>query len=250
MHIRRGDACETFGGYAPGPTDLDAPRSCYHLSQYVAAARKLRRLYGAASTIHLVTDSPTVLASLREYPDFEFRWVDFERATVGGTEGSNLGTSSAAQRTYIEHRAARASTAHGLIVHSALADLRFLAQAELLVGTSRSFFTTAALLLMLARLGTLPPVLSLEGDPLHQLLHIRGPFWDVRRDRGWFPCAYARPHMDLSCLACLNASASESGDSTCVDASFVRAVLGTRAEADAARPPCPKRCSMEPRLSR
>ena len=37
---------------------------------------------------------------------------------------------------------------------------------------------------------------------------------------------YSRPHMDVGCLACLNTSAGSSRDATCVDESFVRAVLG------------------------
>ena len=68
-------------------------------------------------------------------------------------------------------------------------------QADFLIGTSRSFYSMAAALLMWARRGTLPPIISLEGDPLHQLLHVRGPFWQRKRDRGWFPCAPSRPNL-------------------------------------------------------
>ena len=125
MHVRRGDACETFDGYAAGPLDLDAPRSCYPLDEYVSAARQLRRLYGTSSVVHLISDSAAVTAMLSAYSDFEWRTLDFRRNVVGrGTPNLRVG---ARQRVYMEVRAQEADPANEEIVHKQDAEIRRLA---------------------------------------------------------------------------------------------------------------------------
>ena len=56
----------------------------------------------------------------------------------------------------------------------------------------------AAQLLIWARRGVLPPTISLEGDPLHTMLHIRGPFWQGG-DLGWMPCIYSMRTANAAC---------------------------------------------------
>ena len=227
MHIRRGDACETMGS-APvvGVTDLDAPRRCYPLSAYLKAAHEMRRLY-RASHVLLATDSAEVVERIRRVGrDFTWEWIDVDRGAVGGGEGHNLGKPPSARR-YIEHRAEARDPANALVVASLLADLKLLSRADVVVGTSRSFVTVAAQLLVWARSGVLPPIISLEGDPVYALLHVRGRFWRRGEDRGWFPCTYARPHTAARCFSCLNLTVGRSGDGgVCMDESFAARALG------------------------
>ncbi|KAL1510594.1 hypothetical protein AB1Y20_006895 [Prymnesium parvum] len=228
MHVRRGDACETFARREVGKvTDLDAERRCYPLDEYLHAAADLRRLYGM-SLVLLITDSPTVITQLRHHPaarGFTWQWLEFDRWRVAGGEAANL-HKPPSQRVFIEDRAARGEAENAVRVASALADLRFVSEADVVVGTSRSFVTQAAQLLILARGGVLPPVISLEGDPLHSLLHVRGRFWRSE-DRGWIPCAYARPYMDDACFSCLNLTVG-GANASCMDRTFLSRALQTQ----------------------
>ena len=235
MHVRRGDACETFEGYTDGPLDLDAPRSCYSLHEYVAAARQLRHIYGTSSVVHLITDSAEVAAMVRTYSDFEWRTLEFDRDAVGrGTPNLRV---SASGRVYIEARAQASDPANEQIVHSALADLMFAAESAVFVGTARSFVSKAVILLMWARTGVLPPTISLEGDVLHSLIHTRGPFWSLDgltggrsreiNDHGWIPCVYALPNINAHCFPCLeppHGMLGPGGVDRCMDHSFLRAL--------------------------
>ena len=244
MHVRRGDACETFDGYTTGPINLDAARSCYALDEYVTAARQLRQLYGTSSVINLISDSAEVIAMVKAYPDFEWRALDFDRDAVGhGTPNLQV---SARARVYIEARAQAADPANKDIVHSALADLLFVAEAAVFVGTARSFVSKAAILLIWARTGVLPPTVSLEGDVLHSLLHTRGPFWasiglnsgggQEINDHGWIPCVYALPDVHSACFPCIQPPHGMVGPGRvdrCMDQSFLRAL---ERDGDAQRP--------------
>ena len=234
MHVRRGDACETFNGYAKGSvTDLDAPRSCYPFEEYVTAARRLKTLYGGSNIVHLITDSAEVVKQLPNFPEFEWHLLEFGRERVSGGM-ANLGTTAPWQRTYIEKRAQAADPANSEIVHTALADLSFVSEAHMFVGTARSFVSKAALMMMWARMGVVPPAVSLEGDVLHTLLHTRGQFWKIKvpsrfgkNDHGWIPCVYALPQTDGRCFPCLkppHGFAGASKTDRCMEESFVRAV--------------------------
>ena len=177
MHVRRGDACQS------GQRDSSARiargvRRCFTLDDYVLGARKLRDVYQAEHVaIHLATDSAQVERDLRRHRDFEWRFLRINRSQVGGPENANVGRRGTGLDN-IEDRARRASEPNNaLLVHSLLAELRFLATGHAFVGTARSFVGTAVLLLMWARLGALPPAISLEGYPIHFMLHIRGQFW-------------------------------------------------------------------------
>jgi hypothetical protein len=235
MHVRRGDACETFEGYADGPLDLDAPRSCYSFHEYVAAARQLRHIYGTSSVVHLISDAAEVTAMVKAYPDFEWRTLEFNRDAVGG--GTPNLRASASERVYIEARAQAADPANEQIVHSALADLMFAAESDVFVGTARSFVSKAVILLIWARTGVLPPTISLEGDILHSLIHTRGPFWSrdgltsgsgrTINDHGWIPCVYALPDIHAHCFPCLkppHGMIGPGGVDRCMDQSFLRAL--------------------------
>ena len=134
MHVRRGDACETYN-----VSTVSWRRRCFGLEAYVVAARHLRNLYGETySTILLVTDSEQVLREASAFRDFAWRVVRYDRAAVGGKQGINLGTSRS-ERLFIEHRAAAGDPANEQLVISMIAELRFISAADLFVGTSRSF---------------------------------------------------------------------------------------------------------------
>ena len=141
MHVRRGDACETYNISAL------SQRRCFRLDAYVAAARYLRSLYGDQySKILLVTDSEQVLQEATTFSDFTWQTVRYDRAAVGGKQGANLGTKTRSERLYIEDRAAAGDPANEQLVISMLAELRFISGADLFVGTSRSFVSLGACL--------------------------------------------------------------------------------------------------------
>ena len=129
------------------------------------------------------------------------------------------------------------------------------------VGTSRSFVSHAAQMLIWARHGVLPPTISLEGDPLHTLLHARGRYWKrsgksgksgKSEDRGWIPCVYAWPQAEAACIACLNASLSSRSRDRCMAGSFARQMLGSEATRDTLSGRCidskGSQCSLGQRL--
>ena len=141
MHVRRGDACETYN------ISVSSQRRCFGLETYVVAARHLRRLYGEKySTILLVTDSEEVLHEASAFRDFAWRFVRYDRAAVGGKQGINVGTKTRGQRLFVEDRAASGDPANEQLVISMLAELRFISAADLFVGTSRSFVSLGAAL--------------------------------------------------------------------------------------------------------
>ena len=228
MHVRRGDACETLATpVVHGVTDLDAERRCYSLDEYLLAALDMKRLYGASHII-LITDSEEVLRQLKRHDsarNFTWEWLTMKRRRIAGSEAQNLHVSPEL-RVLIEHRARRGDSANELIVSSLLAELRLIAQADIIVGTSRSFVTHAATLLVWARSGILPPIVSLEGDPIYTLLHVRGRFWKrAGDDHGWFSCVYARTRTPAECFSRLNLT---TGSAVCMQQSFASAVLKLR----------------------
>ena len=82
---------------------------------------------------------------------FFWYWLELDRARIGGDGAQNLHVPPE-RRKYIEHRAERGDAANGMLVASLLADLRLVSQADAVVGTSRSFVTHAAQLLIWAPL--------------------------------------------------------------------------------------------------
>eukprot|EP01062_Namystynia_karyoxenos_P055758 TRINITY_DN46801_c0_g1_i1.p1 TRINITY_DN46801_c0_g1~~TRINITY_DN46801_c0_g1_i1.p1 ORF type:complete len:1162 (+),score=287.86 TRINITY_DN46801_c0_g1_i1:112-3486(+) len=60
IHVRRADACK----------DPTKPwRQCFKLEHYVAAARRMMRLYGLGPQIYLATDDPEALTDAREFSE-------------------------------------------------------------------------------------------------------------------------------------------------------------------------------------
>ena len=209
-------------------------------------ARAVRHRTTSCSTSSARRDSEAAIAQLRALgADFEWRALHFPRHMVGGGL-PNLGT---AHRVYIEERAEAADPANAAIVESAMADLLFVARSSVFVGTSRSFVSKAAVMMIWARTGVLPPTISLEGDVLHSLLHTRGEFWSPGaggrpNDHGWIPCVYALPDTDGRCFPCLrppHGMAGASETDRCMDDSFADALYPTgRPRCQTARgEPCP-----------
>jgi len=157
VHIRRGDACQVFGG-AP----VEDKRRCFPTRAYVAAARRLARRYGLG-TVRVASDSP---AAIREFTatmggGVAVEALRFDRRAVGGPENATLGlTFAAAQAKFIETRPDAPDAA--LAAASLLADLEHLASCDAFVGTWEATLSRLAILNLAARAGSLPPFIWLD----------------------------------------------------------------------------------------
>ena len=149
MHIRRGDSCNDHG------------RKCYSLDLYISAVRKIKREH-AVSDIFLVTDSDTVLHDITKYKGFNWHYNEYNRSSFAGNESFKI--------EVIENRKDRNNKA---IMDTMFADLQVAAHGAYVIGTSRSFFTTAICTLIFSRLKQFPPIISLEGNVLQYILYYR-----------------------------------------------------------------------------
>jgi hypothetical protein len=193
MHVRRGDACETFSTDTGSELKRQSERRCFLLPAYIAAAERLAAIYNLNKpTIKLLTDSEQVVQETKKYPQFNWCYLDFNRTSVGGEEGVNL-HSVLKKRTFIEHRAnsSDGDIDRALIFHTILSDLKFGSDARFVVGTMRSFVTNSLFSLSTVRHGKLPPTISLEGGVIGTFLHHRLTL-DEEGDEGRpnppFPC--------------------------------------------------------------
>lgn len=151
MHVRRGDACERWEG-EPGEG-----RVCYALSTYMDAARRLRARYGA-SHIHLATDSPSVIKEAAKYtPEFTFEFLEMNRTSVGGEEGVGM--------PFVERRTSKMSAGQKAdMIGTLMADIAFLSEADMLVGTADATMTHLTLWAQVGRQGRVPPFVLLGGS--------------------------------------------------------------------------------------
>lgn len=174
MSVRRADACAN-----------ERWRTCYPLASYVAAARRLRQIYGHCfATIHLLTDADGVVEEAQsvEYSDFRWRFLAFNRDELFGAGVSSAGSGTLnpyARVPLLEQRLRRwydgtTNSSLAALTLSMLADLQFVSEAHLFVGTT-SHVSEAAMLRMWAKHGVLPPTIWLDGNPpLLEMLHMRG----------------------------------------------------------------------------
>ena len=174
MSVRRADACAN-----------ERWRTCYPLAFYVAAARRLRQLYGlCVSTIHLLTDADSVVEEAKavEYSDFKWRFLHFHRDELFGAGVSSAGNGDLKPYAHVpllEQRLKRrpggtTDSSLASLTLSMLADLQFVSDAHFFVGTT-SHVSEAAMLRMWAKHGVLPPTIWIDGaPPLLEMLHMRG----------------------------------------------------------------------------
>jgi hypothetical protein len=150
MHVRRGDSCERWE-WEPGKG-----RVCYALSTYMDAARRLRARYGA-SHIHLATDSPSVIQEAAQYtPEFTFEFLQMNRTGVGGKEGKD--------QPFIERRTSEMTAGQKAdVIGTLMADIAFLSEADMLVGTADATMTHLTLWSQIGRLNGVPPFVLLGG---------------------------------------------------------------------------------------
>ena len=158
VHIRRGDACQVFGG-----PRVEGTRRCFDTATYVDAARELKKRYPALTVLRVATDSPSVLREVEALaPEWTIEALRFDRGNVGGPENATLGLSlENATRHFIEHRRDRPDAT--LALASFLADLELLGSAHAFVGTWSATVSRLVLLTQVAHLGFLPPFIFLDG---------------------------------------------------------------------------------------
>mmetsp|Transcript_10969 Transcript_10969/g.27616 ORF Transcript_10969/g.27616 Transcript_10969/m.27616 type:complete len:172 (+) Transcript_10969:3-518(+) len=154
MHVRRGDSCEVM------MTERDLPdhgRPCYATSLYLEHVLRLRRKYNACR-IRVATDSADFIREVGDFAQehgFEVNYLDFDRSVFDPpVKGS---------RGFIENRH-HTSAKTGHIVATAMAEIEYLAQGHLLLGSGASTITRVVHLLMAAYTGRVPPYISLD-DP-------------------------------------------------------------------------------------
>jgi hypothetical protein len=165
MHIRRGDSCMRWATKR-GDWSLAGGRPCFATSLYLAAARQLRQQYGCTQ-LRLATDSAAAAAQVAtalEAEDWTVTRLQYDRALVGGKEGANGGKRVDQGTVYIEDRlkGGDAGLDQELVIGSLLAELDLLSGGHILVGTSSSWVTRLAFLMMLGRRGTAPPFIFLD----------------------------------------------------------------------------------------
>ena len=171
MHVRRGDSCQRW---STDRWDGGALRSCYPLSEYMDAARRLKSRYDA-SHILLATDSPRVIRELsRHTGEFSFSFLQMDRTGVGGVEGLNIGRPATSDgngsraAVFIEDRASEmGSDERELLLSTLLADVTLLQGADLFVGDYLSTITRLVLFAHVGRTGRMPPF-ALVGGSLQQ----------------------------------------------------------------------------------
>ena len=167
MHIRRGDSCGWWALDASALEGEDPGRMCYSLVEYIAAARKLRDLYGAHHVV-VATDSESVISDLAEYADeFSFEYLDINRTLVGGVEGANMNLAGADRiANFIEFRENFDDAQREAIFPSFLADVELLLRADMFVGTALATLSRLALFALIGAHATIPPFIFLD-SPLH-----------------------------------------------------------------------------------
>ena len=171
VHIRRGDACQVFGG-----DRVQNQRRCFPTHAYVEAARRLLDKYGH-KTIKVASDSPVAISEFAAMMggDVAVEALTFDRGAVGGPENATLGLNfAAAQSKFIERRPDKPDAA--LALTSFLADLEHLAACDAFVGTWEATLSRLAILNLAARAGALPPFIWLDAPNDRRV-------WGPRRGR-------------------------------------------------------------------
>ena len=171
VHIRRGDACQVFGG-----DRVQDRRRCFPTHAYVEAARRLLNKYGH-KTIRVASDSPVAISEFASMMggDVAVEALNFDRGAVGGPENATLGLGfAAAQSKFIERRPDKPDAA--LALTSFLADLEHLAACDAFVGTWEATLSRLAILNLAARAGALPPFIWLDAPNDRRV-------WGPRRGR-------------------------------------------------------------------
>jgi hypothetical protein len=177
MHVRRGDSCMRWAKHR-GDASLRGGRPCFPTSMYVDAAEQVLAAYGGGKSgggkgqavtgvLHLATDSAQaaegVATSLRA-EGWRVVTLLYDRGAVGGSDGANAGKQVDRGTVYIEDRLKEHDPTldQELVIGSLLAELELLSGADALVGTSSSWVTRLAFLLMVGRRGTPPPFVFLD----------------------------------------------------------------------------------------
>jgi len=153
MHVRRGDACETWA--AVRGFDRDKKRPCFKLETYMFHAERMKQLYGACK-IRLATDSDEVVGALNQVADkygFEIYVLHYNRSLFKPERAGKEGFIE--ERTFSDEQRV-------LIAASSVADIEFLAQADFVIGTGASTITRLIHQLVTAYTGRVAPFISLD----------------------------------------------------------------------------------------
>mmetsp|Transcript_2589 Transcript_2589/g.6030 ORF Transcript_2589/g.6030 Transcript_2589/m.6030 type:complete len:512 (+) Transcript_2589:150-1685(+) len=156
MHVRRGDACiqwKSERGWSGGA------RPCFETSLYMTHLKRLQARYGTCE-IRVATDDQSFvdkLPDLAQRTGWRFVFLPYARDLFKPPPSQF----SSEQQTFIENRKWSMDEKNA-ITYTFLADLLFLSNADLLLGTASSTVTRLLHLLITASAGALPPYISLD----------------------------------------------------------------------------------------
>eukprot|EP00965_Chrysotila_dentata_P249140 6208739-Pleurochrysis_carterae.AAC.1 len=166
MHVRRGDACMRWARAGDGNTRKSRP--CYHLSDYIDAARKMAATYGARRIL-VATDSDSVISELETFAlttdEFTIVYVPYERSALFAeeTRNMNLSIAEAANRGGFIEQQSLDQEQKTLVFATFFAELKMLLQADMFIGTSASVVSRSMFLAQVGYHGHVPPsVLAFE----------------------------------------------------------------------------------------
>ena len=145
MHIRRGDACERWSST---PGDLAKPRPCYTTDLYFKAAVTMKNAYGS-DQILLATEDEGTIAEAKEFCDkhgFRLYYLKYNRKPFDvkdeiakQREKVEAGeVTPEIEKLFIEEKDMSASDQRSVTL-SLFADIKFLSNANMLIGTSTSW---------------------------------------------------------------------------------------------------------------
>eukprot|EP00965_Chrysotila_dentata_P216194 6189243-Pleurochrysis_carterae.AAC.1 len=165
MHVRRGDACMRWAHVGDGDTSKSRP--CYHLSDYIDAARQMAATYGARQLL-VATDSDSVISELEAFTlesgEFTMVYLPYHRSMLFGTENRNMNLSIAEAEErggFIEHQRFN-QEGKALVFATFFAELNMLLKADMFIGTSASIVSRSVFLAQIGYHGHVPPYVFLD----------------------------------------------------------------------------------------
>ena len=132
--VRQGDSCFTR-------------RRCWGLGRVVEAAKELQQKYGV-NTIYLATDSAKVIQSTKQYPDFDFVYLDIDRHHFANDDLDGC------------HKSGQCDSIEDM--RTMLLDLAFMVESDFFIGAFSTNVARLAYELMAARKQCYPPFISMD----------------------------------------------------------------------------------------
>ena len=164
LHVRHGDSCLA-------KEKLRTQRTCSPLADYMAHAKSVAALVGAR-TIYLATDSPQVVAETRDYPEYNWLWIEMPRH-----DASRKGAKLWDERVWSRHVWGMSDWTQ-MMMWQATVDVMLLSRCSAFVGKFTSNFFRAAYALKAAACECAPPFVSLDSPWCFDYGLTEGRNWD------------------------------------------------------------------------